>query len=88
MPSNTDIQHQLILRLLLTGAKTLRELAQHNILSPGKRISELIEMGFAISKQWIDWIDGNGVSHRVMQYVYLSSQNDLNEKGEKLKKSL
>lgn len=82
MPVHT--QHQLILKLLFKEPKTLRQLTKHNILSPGKRISELIQMGLCINKNWTTWIDDNGATHKVMQYIYLPSQNELNSRGQML----
>lgn len=81
MPTDTDIQHLRILRLLENKPHTSVEIAEHNILCPGKRISELRSWGFAIGMDWVEWRDSEGDGHRIGRYFYVPGQNDLNEKG-------
>lgn len=84
MPTDTDIQHLRILRLLEEKPRTSVELAEHNILCPGKRISELRGYGFAIGMDWVVWVDSEGCTHRIGRYFLVPGQNDLNEKGKKI----
>lgn len=80
--NGTTTQQLLILNLISEAPKTLRELAKHNILSPGKRISELVALGFGISKERVLWVDSEGVRHKVMRYTRLKNRDLLTIKGE------
>jgi len=55
----------------------------HNILSPTKVLSELSELGFQFSKNWVPFRHPRtGSNHKVLEYVLIRDWTQLNNKGE------
>jgi hypothetical protein len=54
----------------------------HNILSPTKVLSELTEMGFQFSKNWVPFRHPRtGSSHKVLEYLLIRDWTQLDLKG-------
>lgn len=62
-------RNQIVAYLEQHGSATVRDLVVDlNINSPTKRISELVQMGCPIEKEWVHVINRRGEKKRYMRY--------------------
>jgi len=88
MPVETFKQKITVMRELMNGPKTNKELNKLGILSPTKAISDLRALGFGLVGEWVQRVYEDGESHRVILYHYLPRFNELNERGKALLRAL
>jgi|DEB0MinimDraft_6_1074348.scaffolds.fasta_scaffold07625_3 hypothetical protein len=76
-------QFAIVVRQLLKGpVRNFYLTEDHSVLSPTKVLSELVEMGFQLSKRWVPFDHPRtGKKHKVLEYALVRDWEGLSANG-------